>query len=152
MSVYQYDSYGLQHLTMEISGLINQLEELVDLQFRCSAMIQKSCLQIIKMTAENKKAELDVSPFLFAAYKNCKNISELRNDIVWLNHYKELVNQYGELLKISCDKYAMLINESDYFNNFSPYTKERVFDAIKRNSYYKVASLIQLMDRCEEVK
>lgn len=151
MALYKYDINGLKLLSKEIDGIIIKIEELVDLQFKCSEMIQKSCMQITQIAAENKKTEFDVSPFLFAAYKNCKNVSELKNDLVWLNHYKEVIKRHGELLKIRCDTYATLINESDYFSNFSDYTKNRLFEAMKRNSYYKIASLIQLMDRCEEV-
>lgn len=145
MALYKYDSNGIKLLSKEIDGLISQLEELVDLQLKCAEMLQKECLQFTKTAYENPKAELDVSPFLFAAYKNCRNVLEVRNDIILLKYYKEVIKQYD------CDSCEILINETEYLNKLGSYSKDRVAEAIKRNAYNNIHDLIKVMDKCEGV-
>lgn len=150
MSISRYDGNGLKLLTKEVDGIIKQLKATVNLQLRSAETAQEACLQITKAVAENPDAKTDISSFLTEACQSYKNMLLLKEDIAILNHYREVIEQYQEIVRNNCDTYALLSNEEDFFDELSADVKDKVCRAIQRNSYKKTNSLIHLMYTCGE--
>ena len=150
MSVSRYDNNGLKLLIKEVEGMIKQLKAMVSLQLKCAETAQEACLQLTKAASENPEAKIDVSSFLTEACKNYQNTIGLREDIVILTCYQDVLVQYQEIVRNNCDTYALLSNEEDFFDEMTAETKDKVCKAIQRNSYKKTKSLIHLMHTCGE--